>query len=194
MLPLTYRERRAIHKAKDGSAGARLRELAEHSMDVGESQTLSHAWNAVRLRNPKLFSAYIAETSESANHEETPMSSTADTLLAKARALVDAGASPDIAKALEAVAKESPALYLQHMREASQRPRSVRKDESAALPDRVAPRRTEAHEEIDRLCAKEQARFPGLSDADALTRVLASPRGRQLQREHEWQHYARAPR
>ena len=190
MLPLTYGQRRDLRKAAPGSAGEKLLALAQRSMDIGESPSLSYAFNAIRLRNPELFQEYLRETGEYPDvDDKEPSVTTADTLLAKARAMVDAGASPDLTQALEQVAKADPHGYRQYRQEASQRTPAAR-DEAPYAP--LVVTKTRAHEEYDTLVADERSKHPELSEAEIHMRVLHSPAMGRIMEKNRVDFFARA--
>jgi hypothetical protein len=211
---LTYAQRRAITKAAPGSAGAQLRQMTEDALDVGEFESFSRAWNAIRMRNPLLYRRYIAETGENDDaHEDDGDDAEEETvnadqeLLAKATALVEQGSAATLTEAIGQVVKSNAALWKSrevfwHSAGAvppggappRRQPLPSHGEELAPGPDtrQVAPvSPTDAHASITRLVDEERERHPGMSDHDLMKLVTMSPRGQQLMREHRSQHFAR---
>ena len=139
------------------------------------------------------------------------MPTAADTLLEKARALLDAGDYPTLDTALAAVSKAHPALYVRYMKEATprtgvpgvigERGAPPRPSHPPAHPEELdtlhnapnyAPRATAAHEALKQLCDEERERHPELDEGELLKRAMASPRGQELQVRHRLEHFARA--
>jgi hypothetical protein len=195
--PRGYREIR-IAKTVEGSAGAKLHALTQHIIDIGEWSDWSHAWHAIRARWPTLYLEYLSETGEAG--EERTMSKSVSDYQQEAQSLVDAGTYLTLDKAMAAVHKRYYDANRAAMQKARPQPHGdpgvigehgapPRRQVVPSHPEelsqgpgdpRLATHRTPAHEEIDRLCAKEQEKNPALSANEALAKVLSTPLGKEL--------------